>query len=121
VFVSPHKLVGGPGTPGLLIARRELFTNAVPTVPGGGTVAYVNADEHRYLDDIEHREEGGTPDIVGAIRAGLVFQLKQAVGVDTIQAHEERRSAGRSTAWADEPTSRCSATSTRSGCRSCRS
>jgi selenocysteine lyase/cysteine desulfurase len=89
VFLSPHKMIGGPGTPGVLVARRELFTNTVPVVPGGGTVAYVNPTEHRYLDDIEHREEGGTPDIVGSIRAGLVFALKQAVGVDTIAAREE--------------------------------
>ncbi len=103
VFVSPHKLVGGPGTPGLLLARRALFANAVPTVPGGGTVSYVNTDEHRYLDDVELREEGGTPDIVGSIRAGLVFQLKQAVGVDVIQEHEERAIRRAVAAWADEP------------------
>jgi selenocysteine lyase/cysteine desulfurase len=104
VFVSPHKLVGGPGTPGLLIARKALFTNAVPTVPGGGTVSYVNASEHRYLDDVEHREDGGTPDIVGAIRAGLVFRLKQAVGAATIREHEERAIRRAIAAWADEPT-----------------
>jgi selenocysteine lyase/cysteine desulfurase len=80
VFLSPHKFVGGPGTPGVLVARRELFTNRVPAVPGGGTVAYVNAVEHRYHDDVEHREEGGTPDIVGSIRAGLAFAVKEAVG-----------------------------------------
>jgi len=89
VFISPHKLIGGPGTPGVLAARKELFTNRVPAVPGGGTVAYVNPLEHRYLDDIEHREEGGTPNIVGAIRTGLVFQLKDAVGVDAIRTREE--------------------------------
>jgi selenocysteine lyase/cysteine desulfurase len=103
VFVSPHKLVGGPGTPGLLLARRDLFTNVVPSVPGGGTVAYVNATEHRYLDDVEHREEGGTPDIIGAIRAGLVFQLKSAVGADTIRAREEAFIARAIAAWRDEP------------------
>ncbi len=89
IFLSPHKLVGGPGTPGVLVVRRELLTNRVPDVVGGGTVAYVNPTEHRYLDDPEHREEGGTPAIVESIRAGLVFQLKQAVGVDTIREHEE--------------------------------
>jgi selenocysteine lyase/cysteine desulfurase len=89
VFLSPHKFVGGPGTPGLLVARRELFTNRVPVVPGGGTVAYVNAVDHRYHDDIEHREEGGTPDIVGSIRAGLAFAVKEAVGTDLIAAREQ--------------------------------
>ena len=90
IFISPHKLIGGPGTPGLLVARRDLFTNRVPDVPGGGTVAYVNPNEHDYLTSIEHREEGGTPDILGSIRAGLVFQLKHAVGVAEIKSREER-------------------------------
>jgi selenocysteine lyase/cysteine desulfurase len=89
VFLSPHKFVGGPGTPGVLVVRRELVRNSVPTVPGGGTVAYVNPSEHRYLDDPVQREEGGTPAIVESIRAGLVFQLKAAVGADAIRAREE--------------------------------
>ena len=88
IFISPHKLIGGPGTPGLLVARRELFRNRVPETPGGGTVAYVNPEDHDYLPDIEHREEGGTPDIIGSIRAGLIFQLKEAVGADAIAARE---------------------------------
>jgi selenocysteine lyase/cysteine desulfurase len=88
VFLSPHKFIGGPGTPGVLVVRRALLRNRVPTVPGGGTVAYVNPTEHRYLDDPVEREEGGTPAIVESIRAGLVFQLKEAVGAGTIQALE---------------------------------
>ena len=89
IFISPHKFIGGPGTPGVLVARRELFRNRVPTLPGGGTVAYVNPSEHVYLDDIEHREEGGTPAIVESIRAGLVFGLKDAVGEAAIREREE--------------------------------
>jgi selenocysteine lyase/cysteine desulfurase len=89
IFLSPHKFIGGPGTPGVLAARRSLFTNRVPTVPGGGTVSYVTALEHWYVDDVERREEGGTPALVESIRAGLVFQLKEAVGVDTIREREE--------------------------------
>ena len=103
VFLSPHKFVGGPGTPGVLIVRCELLRNRVPDVVGGGTVAYVNPTEHRYLDDPVHREEGGTPAIIGSIRAGLVFQLKSAVGVDTIRAREEafwRRAVER---WSRNP------------------
>ncbi len=89
IFLSPHKFIGGPGTPGVLVAKRHLFRNKVPAVPGGGTVAYVNPEEHRYLSDPEHREEGGTPAIIESIRAGLVFQLKEAVGWQTIRAREE--------------------------------
>ena len=103
VFLSPHKFIGGPSTPGVLVARRELFTNRVPDVPGGGTVAYVNPTEHRYLDDPVHREEGGTPAIVEAIRAGLVFQLKQAVGTEVIREREEAFVARAIAAWKDEP------------------
>ena len=103
VFISPHKLIGGPGTPGLLVARRSLFTNRVPDVPGGGTVAYVNPTEHDYLLDIEHREEGGTPDIIGAIRAGLVFQLKDAMGTERIRELEEDWVRRAIDAWEQNP------------------
>lgn len=89
LFISPHKFIGGPGTPGILAVRRSLCTNRVPTVPGGGTVVYVNAHEHRYIEDPEHREEGGTPAIIESIRAGLVFQLKETVGPDAIREREE--------------------------------
>jgi selenocysteine lyase/cysteine desulfurase len=89
VFLSPHKFIGGPGTPGVLIAHRRILTNSVPDVVGGGTVAYVNPLEHRYLADPAHREEAGTPAIIESIRAGLVFGLKDAVGVDTIRAVED--------------------------------
>lgn len=89
IFLSPHKFIGGPGTPGILVAKKKLFQNSVPAVPGGGTVSYVNHMEHRYLDDIEHREEGGTPAILESIRAGLVFQLKEQVTDAVIRSHEE--------------------------------
>ncbi len=89
IFLSPHKFIGGPGTPGVLVVRRELLTNTVPDVVGGGTVSYVNPSEHVYLSDPVHREEGGTPAIIESIRAGLVFALKQAVGVETIRARED--------------------------------
>jgi len=88
IFVSPHKFIGGPGTPGLLVAKRHLFTNRVPDAPGGGTVDFVNSEEHSYMKCPIHREEGGTPDIVGSIRAGLVFQLKRAVGHEYIREQE---------------------------------
>ncbi|WP_136248311.1 aminotransferase class V-fold PLP-dependent enzyme [Halomonas borealis] len=84
LFLSPHKFIGGPGTSGVLVIRRELCTNEVPGVAGGGTVAYVTADEHRYVDDPQRREEGGTPGIVENIRTGLVFALKSQVGAQHI-------------------------------------
>jgi selenocysteine lyase/cysteine desulfurase len=103
VFISPHKLIGGPGTPGVLVARRELFRNSVPAVPDGGTVAFVNPDEHKYYSDIEHREEGGTPAIVESIRAGLVFKLKETVGTETIRRLEESFIGRAIDIWSQHP------------------
>jgi hypothetical protein len=103
VFLSPHKFIGGPGTPGILVAKKHLFKNAVPAVPGGGTVAYVNPKEHRYLDDVEHREEGGTPAILESIRAGLVFQLKEQVGTYAIREREHHFIERAIASWEKNP------------------
>ena len=119
IFLSPHKFIGGPGTPGVLVAKRQLLRNRVPTVPGGGTVSYVSGGEHSYIDDPSHREEGGTPAIIESIRAGLVFQLKEAVGERRDRAARARRS---STAPSPRgrPTRTCTSSATRapSGCPS---
>ncbi|HEY9495963.1 MAG TPA: aminotransferase class V-fold PLP-dependent enzyme [Intrasporangium sp.] len=104
VFLSPHKFVGGPSTPGVLVVRRELLVNRVPDVVGGGTVSYVSTDVHDYVTDPAHREEGGTPAIIESIRAGLVFRLKEAVGVDVIRAREEDFLRRALAAWSREPT-----------------
>ena len=101
VFISPHKMIGGPDTPGILVARRALFTNRVPDVPGGGTVWYVNPDEHRYFEDPQKREEGGTPQIIGSIRAGLAFALKEAVGLEVIREREESFIRRAIDSWSD--------------------
>lgn len=75
VFIAPHKFLGGPETPGVLLIRNALVKECIPSVPGGGTVSYVTSIDHTYHNDLERREEAGTPSIVGAIRAGLVFKL----------------------------------------------
>ena len=103
IVLSPHKFVGGPGTPGVLAIRRQLLTNRVPVVVGGGTVAYVNPEDHVYLDDPVHREEAGTPAIVESIRAGLVFQLKDAVGPTSSTLHESDYVRRAIEAWRSVP------------------
>jgi selenocysteine lyase/cysteine desulfurase len=103
VFVSPHKFIGGPGTPGVLVAKRWLFRNRVPSVPGGGTVTFVTPSGHSYHPDPEIREEGGTPAIVESIRAGLVFALKEAVGSDEIRRREHHFARRALDSWAENP------------------
>ena len=93
----------GPGRPGVLIAKRSLFRNRVPTVPGGGTILFVSPTRQTYHPDPEIREEGGTPAIVESIRAGLVFALKEAVGADEIRRREERLRAARARVVGREP------------------
>ncbi|VAX06590.1 Cysteine desulfurase, partial [hydrothermal vent metagenome] len=88
LYISPHKFIGGPGTPGVLAIKRKLLTNRLPSLPGGGTVSYVSPEGHTYLPAGESKEEGGTPAIVESIRAGMVFQLKDAVGAETIERLE---------------------------------
>ncbi|HEY8923312.1 MAG TPA: aminotransferase class V-fold PLP-dependent enzyme, partial [Polyangia bacterium] len=89
LFLSPHKLIGGPGSPGVLVVKKKLAQNTIPTQPGGGTVSLVTPRSTIYVDAPEQREEGGTPAILESIRAGLAFQLKEAVGTDTIAEVEQ--------------------------------
>lgn len=82
IYLSPHKFLGGPGTPGVLIFDRNLYKNRVPDQPGGGTVSWTNPwGEHHYFSDIEVREDGGTPAFLQTIRTALAFRLKEQMGV----------------------------------------
>ena len=92
IVISPHKFVGGPGASGVMIIRKDLVRSRVPTMPGGGTVRFVSSSRHDYLDSIEAREEGGTPNIVGDIRAALCFIVKDLVPQHLLDArHAELR------------------------------
>jgi selenocysteine lyase/cysteine desulfurase len=103
VFVSPHKFIGGPGTPGVLVFKRSLLRSPVPSVPGGGTVLWVSPSAHAYHPDPEIREEGGTPGIVESIRAGLVFALKEEVGAEEICRREHRLARRALASWVENP------------------
>ncbi|MEO9571364.1 MAG: aminotransferase class V-fold PLP-dependent enzyme [Polaribacter sp.] len=89
VFFSPHKFLGGPGTSGVLIFNKKLYNNIVPDNPGGGTVSYTNPwGDHDYIDDIEGREDGGTPGFLQTIKIALAIQLKEKMGVEKILERE---------------------------------
>lgn len=90
IFFSPHKFLGGPATSGVMIFDKSLYKNTIPDNPGGGTVDWTNPwGEHRYLDDIETREDGGTPGFLQTIKIALAVQLKDKMGVDNIHAREQ--------------------------------
>lgn len=88
IFLSAHKLAGGPGAPGLLCFQRHLYHLAAPSAPGGGTVTYVSATRHAFVDDIEAREDAGTPAIFGKLRAALAFKVKERLGAARIMERE---------------------------------
>jgi selenocysteine lyase/cysteine desulfurase len=103
IFLSPHKFPGGPGTPGVLVAKRALLRRAVPTVPGGGTILFVSPTAQCYHPDPEIREEGGTPAIVESVRAGLAFALKEAVGAEAIRRREHDLARRALRSWGANP------------------
>jgi selenocysteine lyase/cysteine desulfurase len=90
IFFSPHKFLGGPGSSGVLIFNKALYKNSAPDHPGGGTVDWTNAwGEYKYIDNIEAREDGGTPGFLQAIRTALSIKLKEEMGVDNIHKREK--------------------------------
>ena len=89
IFFSPHKFLGGPATSGVLIFNKNLYHNTTPDNPGGGTVNWTNPwGEHSYINDIEVREDGGTPAFLQTIKIALAIKLKEEMGVENIQKRE---------------------------------
>ncbi|MCU4173788.1 aminotransferase class V-fold PLP-dependent enzyme [Carboxylicivirga sp. N1Y90] len=90
IFFSPHKFLGGPGSSGVMVFNRSLYHNSAPDNSGGGTVDWTNRwGKYRYVDDIEAREDGGTPGFLQSIKAALVIKLKEEMGVENIHARED--------------------------------
>jgi len=89
IFFSPHKFLGGPGSSGVIIFNKDLYNRKVPVNPGGGTVDWTNPwGEHKYFDDIEVREDGGTPAFLQTIKAAMCITLKEEMGVEHILERE---------------------------------
>jgi selenocysteine lyase/cysteine desulfurase len=91
VYFSPHKFLGGPGSPGVLVFDSRLYHNRVPDQPGGGTVNWTNPwHQHSFVDNIEAREDGGTPGFLQTIKAALAVRLKEAMGTARIREREQQ-------------------------------
>jgi len=89
IFFSPHKFLGGPGTSGVLVFNKKLYKNMIPDCPGGGTVSWTNPwGEHKYIESIEDREDGGTPGFLQTIKTALAIKLKEQMGVKNILDRE---------------------------------
>ncbi len=89
LYLSPHKLLGGVGSCGLLVIKKELCQDEKPTFAGGGTVSYVSRTSHVFLDDFEMKEDAGTPGILQFIRASLAYNLRNDIGLENIKQKED--------------------------------
>lgn len=103
VVVSPHKFPGGPGASGVLIVNEDVVQSRCPSWPGGGTVSFVSPWGHEYSEDLAAREEAGTPNVIGDIRAALAFLVKEAVGEVEIAAKEARFAEMARAGWSANP------------------
>ncbi|TMV87987.1 aminotransferase class V-fold PLP-dependent enzyme [Thioclava sp. BHET1] len=103
VVLSPHKFIGGPAASGILILRRGAVACAKPTAPGGGTVRFVSPWTHDYSEDVIAREEAGTPNVVGDLRAALCFLVKDAIGQDYMTRRLQELRQRAEAAWAELP------------------
>ena len=101
IAISPHKFTGGPGSSGVLIVRRDAVVAERPVISGGGTVKFVSSSVHDYLDSLEEREEAGTPNYIGAVRAALAFLVKDALGSDYMVQRNAELARRAIAAWKD--------------------
>ena len=103
IVVSPHKFPGGPGASGVLVVNQGAVTRSCPSWPGGGTVSFVSPWRHDYSTDLATREEAGTPNVIGDIRAALAFIVKDVVGTDEIARREAQYNRMALEGWGDNP------------------
>lgn len=103
IVISPHKFPGGPGASGVLVLNQTAVRSTVPSWPGGGTVSFVSPWRHDYSGDLAAREEAGTPNVIGDIRAALAFMVKDAVGTKVIAEREARYNRMALQGWRDNP------------------
>ncbi len=104
VFLSPHKFLGGPGSPGVLVFKQHIYRSDLPpTVGGGGTVEYVGPQGQNYIEDIETRERAGTPGVLQTMKAALAFEVKETFGTAKIEAREQELLARAFEQWKRHP------------------
>ncbi|MDE4134968.1 aminotransferase class V-fold PLP-dependent enzyme [Phaeobacter sp. QD34_3] len=103
IVLSPHKFPGGPGASGVLIVNKKAVRRRAPSWPGGGTVSFVSPWAHSYSEDLAAREEAGTPNVIGDIRAALAFLVKEAVGAQRIAREEARFAQMARAGWEGNP------------------
>jgi len=103
IFISPHKFLGGPGSSGVLVFNDRIYHPELPpSVSAGGTVDYVGPEDQDFIRNIEEREKAGTPGVLQTLKAALVFEIKDRVGVDVINRREHELTQRAMKSWGDD-------------------
>ncbi len=103
IFISPHKFLGGPGSSGVLVFNERIYHRELPpSVSAGGTVDYVGLHGEDFITHIEEREKAGTPGVLQTLKAGLVFQIKDSVGVEIINSREHELTQRAMRSWGEK-------------------
>ncbi len=103
IFISPHKFLGGPGSSGVLVFNERIYHRDLPpSMSAGGTVDYVGPEDQDFISRIEEREKAGTPGVLQTLKAGLVFEIKDRVGVDVIEQREHELTSRALASWGDD-------------------
>jgi selenocysteine lyase/cysteine desulfurase len=102
IFISPHKFLGGPGSSGVLVFNERIYHRDLPpSMSAGGTVDYVGPEDQDFISRIEEREKAGTPGVLQTLKAGLVFEIKDRVGVDVIERREHQLTSRALASWGE--------------------
>ena len=102
IFISPHKFLGGPGSSGVLVFNERIYHRDLPpSMSAGGTVDYVGPQDQDFISRIEEREKAGTPGVLQTLKAGLVFEIKDRIGVDVIERREHELTSRALASWGD--------------------
>ena len=103
IFVSPHKFLGGPGSSGILVFNERIYHPELPpSVSAGGTVDYVGPEDQDFIRNVEEREKAGTPGVLQTLKAALVFEIKDRVGVEVINRREHELTRRAMQSWGDD-------------------
>jgi cysteine desulfurase/selenocysteine lyase len=87
IAYSAHKLYAPFGT-GVLIGPKAFFEAGEPDMVGGGVVTAVTEDAAVW-NEPPHKEEAGSPNVIGGVALAAAINMLQNVGMEVIAAHEQ--------------------------------
>ncbi|MEI6554608.1 MAG: aminotransferase class V-fold PLP-dependent enzyme [Paludibacter sp.] len=85
---SAHKMYAPFGV-GALVGNKQIFEKGWPDMVGGGTVKWLDSNDIIWSETTK-RENGGTPNYVGAVALAEACKVIESIGYDKILLHESK-------------------------------